>query len=38
MIALADRGEGFFEIVDDHITFKKRYKGFDRKPTLFYKT
>jgi hypothetical protein len=27
MIALADRGEGFFEIVDDHITFKKRYKG-----------
>lgn len=27
MIALADRGEGFFQIADDHITFKKRYKG-----------
>lgn len=27
MIALADRGEGLFEIVDDHITFKKKYEG-----------
>lgn len=27
MIALADRGEGFFQIADDHITFKKGYKG-----------
>lgn len=27
MVALANRGEGLFEIVDDHITFKKKYKG-----------
>ena len=27
IIALANRGEGLFEIVDDHITFKKKYKG-----------
>ena len=35
MIALADRGEGLFEIVDDHITFKKKYKGLIERQLYF---